>query len=127
MSGTVATTLPGTVTTLSTGYTPITVIADRIAPATTQVVIRALRGMGRATTAAVGDSNSSSAASARRVMVTDMIVAPSFSLLRCGEMAVLLMPEVLIDRAALQQIRVRADVDDAPLVHHQDGVAVGER
>ena len=34
-------------------------------------------------------------------------------------MTVLLVPEVLIDQAALQQIRVRADVDDAPLVHHQ--------
>jgi hypothetical protein len=67
------------VTTLSTGYNPITVIADRIAPATTQVVIRALRGMGRATTAAVGDSNSSSTASARRVAVTGMIVAPCVS------------------------------------------------
>ncbi len=42
-------------------------------------------------------------------------------------MTVLLLPQVLINRAALQQLLVLADVHDAALIHHQDGIAIGER
>src|SRR5208282_4486706 len=43
------------------------------------------------------------------------------------EMAVLLRPQLAIDRAALEQHAMRSDVDDFALLHHQDQVAFGQR
>jgi len=43
------------------------------------------------------------------------------------EVAVLLMPKLLVGGAAGQQVAVRAEVEDAALVEHQDGIAIGQR
>ena len=42
-------------------------------------------------------------------------------------MPVLLRPQLAVERAALEQGRVRRDVEDLALLHDQDLVAFGER
>ena len=43
------------------------------------------------------------------------------------EMAVLLCPELAVDRAALEQDTVRRDIFDLALFQHEDLVAFGQR
>ena len=101
-------------------------IDDRIATEMIQMVRRPLVGMRSAMTAAVGDWNSSSKRSL--CAVTDMTKSPfAWDLLSGGEqVAVLLMPELLVGRAAGDQFVVRCQIDDAALVKYQDGIAIGQ-
>src|SRR5215831_4255694 len=92
----------------------------------TQIVPRAVRGIGAAAMTLDGDWNSRIAAAvgsfARLVRLAGLGMASPLIF----EMAVLLRPELPVDAAALQEKTVRRDVDSLAVFQDKDLVAVDQ-
>src|SRR5262249_27397893 len=123
--------LPGAVTTLSIGISPIAARAAANMLEITQTIRRAERGTGAATTAADGDPNSRIAATAgscRRIARSDAFGerGEKSSILQPLpiDMTVLLRPELAVDGTAVEKQGAAVAVDHPALLQNQDLVAL---
>jgi hypothetical protein len=98
-----------------------------------QVMLRAERGTGAARMADDGDWNSRITGSDSRSSLLTGLIALGEGRGNSGmtgtlviEMAVLLRPELAIDRTALEQDMVRCDVDNRSALKNQCQVAFGQ-
>src|SRR5271165_1469978 len=131
--------MPCAVTTLSTlMIDTVSTIAAIIEPII-HVTRRAAAGTGALMTATDGDWNSRIAGSVGSSAVAGAVCSGRLIALeecRGGggmartlafHVAVLLCPELTIERAAFEQRAVRREVDDGAALHHHDLVALGQR
>src|SRR6202030_1680526 len=147
--GAFETAMPCTITTWSTGISPIVVIITITRLVMTHTVPRAERGIGALMIAVDGHWNSriagkvGSVAPRRRTtsaLDEDLLMSYSAFLIAADEarrdgaaraaaihVAVLLRPQLAVEVAALQQDLVRRDVDQLALLQNEDLVAFGQR
>src|SRR5580700_1600132 len=132
--GASAISLPFAETILSTRINAPATSTDTTRRKTRRLVARASAGTGMAMIAADGLSNSSTASGSGLRRTGLPSVAPRENLSRRGmgpslriEVAVLLLPEMAIDGAAIEQFPVRTDIDDLAVVEHEGLVAVDQR
>src|ERR1700738_220791 len=127
------TTLPCAVTTLSIGISPIAARQAANMQPIAQIVPHAARGTGAATSAAVGDWNSTIAERAGSSCRIARLVAPGERVSKSGmawplavEMAVLLGPELAVDGAVVEKHVVRRAVDGPAVFQDEDLVAIDQ-
>src|SRR4051812_8999280 len=125
--GACITTRPRAATTRSIGMIPAAVVTEATSAPTIQTVDRVDADGAAARRAAEGDWYSSSAAEAASADARDWRRKLNMAGYRSFRVTVLLQPELAVDGAALEEVRVRPEVRHAPLVHDQDGVAVDQR
>src|SRR5215472_12375827 len=127
------TNLPGAVTTRSIGISAIAARQAANIPPIAQIVARPARGTGAATSAAVGDWNSTIAERVGSSCRIARLVAPGERAGKGGmtqplafEVTVLLRPELAVDGTAFEKHVVRRDVDDPALFQDEDLVAIDQ-
>src|ERR1700730_10788027 len=139
---------PRTVTTVSTGISPIVAIITITRLVMPHPVPRAERGIGALTIAVDGHWNSNIAGNVgsapplcrtASALDEDLLMTDRLFLIAADEtrgdgaagaaaveMAVLLRPQLAVHRAALEQLMVRPDIHQLALLHDEDLVAIGQ-